>query len=522
MSAGKGVTRKQFLIGGASALALAGGAGIAYRVLRSPPRQRPTYDYAGPALSFDEVRDLPPADVCIIGSGPAGATLATDLASHGRSVLVIDSGRNVGDLVSDTRYEALERFDNAGAIDYPVAASRVRALGGTSNIWTGRCARLHPLDFERNAYTPEGAAWPFRYAEFEPYYARAEKTLHVLGGELSSYHAPRTTTLPQFPGIQIDGLQTTLENIGLTADPSPTSKAPANPGPIRVGRDLLPTLTAMPGVNLLPGATVTRLVSEADGRVAGVEVRDLDNNVANVKASAFVVAGGALATSRLLLLSSSDRFPNGIGNDRDLVGRFFNEHPNLTFMGEVPAQNHEFLPRFELVRCHQFYDEFKDRGLGSVILVFHHGAPEPGADATKLQIGATVEMEPAAANRVTLTAARNDHFGNPVTSVDLNFSARDNATIAATRDLIRELYARLGATNVVDLGISWSHHHIGTCRMGTDPAMSVVNADLRVHDCENLYVLSSANFVTGGASHPTLAIVGLAHRLAEHLVRTFA
>lgn len=177
-----------------------------------------------------------PFDVCIIGSGPAGATLGLDLVRRGRRVLMLEAG-------PCWRVRPAEPFEaclSTGAIDYPLAGSRCRAVGGTSRLWTGACPRLHPLDFDRNAYTPPNAAWPIGYADLEPYYRRAEETLRVHGGVLSPHHPPRSADLP-FPAVVDNAaLKALLGDVGVVVDDSPVSIGPGGFDPLRVATDLLP------------------------------------------------------------------------------------------------------------------------------------------------------------------------------------------------------------------------------------------------------------------------------------------
>ena len=210
------------------------------------------------------------------------------------------------------------------------------------------------------------------------------------------------------------------------------------------------------------------------------------------------------------MLSKSSTFPNGIGNDHDLVGRFFMEHPNLNLFGSIPGMA---AVRHELGRCHQFYQEFKQRGLGSIILVVGRSSDEPDT----LQISVTFEMQPQAENRIRLEDTRLDIFGNPIATLPLTFSEKDQQTMDAGRTLVNDIFQRLGGSFLREDDLSWSHHHLGTCRMGSDPATSVIDGNLKVHVSPNLYVAGSAGFVTAGASHPTVAITALSHRLAEHL-----
>ncbi|HEX7049641.1 MAG TPA: GMC family oxidoreductase [Longimicrobiales bacterium] len=450
-------------------------------------------------------------DVCIIGSGPAGAVLGRDLVAQGIRTLILESGAATAEQLAGSRIQHLDAYRVEGNAGYPLAATRARTPGGTSTMWTGRCSRLHPLDFEPNAYTPPGAEWPVRYDELRPYYARAERTLRVHGGRLSHYHAPRRDPLPPAEEPTSGALKALLEGIGITTDLSPTSVGAYGPGPVRARTDLLPAFTESTSGTLVAGATVERLATDAGGRVAAVEVRSLDGRTATLHPGVVVVACGGVESARLLLRSRSARFPAGPGNAGDQVGRSFMEHPNITLRGVMPEPKPDDV--YELVRCHQFYDAFKRRGLGSVILRFIW---LPGPERV-LRIGATAEMRPRPENRITLDPTLRDGFGGPAAKLDFGFSDDDRRTLDAARTLIRDTFRRLGARDLSEEPMSWSHHHVGSCRMGDDPRTSVVDRDLRVHGSRNLYVLSSAVFVTAGAAHPTLLITALAHRLGRHL-----
>ena len=505
------LSRRQFLIGLAGATVTLASCssnritGVVNR-FRKPPSIH--------LQEFSSVDDAETYDVCIIGSGPAGAILGLDLVANGLRTIILESGLNFENSAADERIGKLEIYKNTGEIKYPIASSRARALGGTSNLWTGRCSRLHPIDFEQNAYTPEGAGWPFTYDEIEPYYAKAEQTLRVTGRPLSKYHAPRQEPLPFEGKNDFSALQKLMDKVGVVVDDSPSSvSAYSNQGPMRAAIDLLPELTKSDLATLISGVTATKLIADADGTINGVEVQSLDKETEIIRARNYVVACGALESARLLLLSKSDAFPNGIGNDNDLVGRYFNEHPSLILSGEIPVDQPP--PSYQLGRSHQYYDQFKEEGFGSPILVFYWDPKK----ANELQIGATLEMQPLPENQVLLDPEQKDYFGNSVTNLQFDYSEKDLATLEKTRLLIKEFFDGLGGSlgDAEDV-IHWSHHHIGTCRMGNDPLTSVLDSNLRVHTSPNLYVLGSAAFVTGGAAHPTLAITALTHRLADHLI----
>jgi len=532
MSSSRSITRRTFLWGVGGTLGVLGGASLypGFRDYLFPPERN--------ARAANDISTLQDAyDVCIIGSGPAGTVLGMDLVERGFKTIIIESGPDLYGNTYDDRIQGLEVYGNSGEIDYPILGSRVRALGGTSAIWTGRCSRLHPYDFERNPYTPFEASWPVTYSDLETYYSQAEKTLQVRGGEISSFHAPMSTPFPLPADLDISGLQSLMDNVGIKVNYSPTSTGTHGDGPIRVARDLLPSFEKSPHAQLISGITATKLLVDSSGRVVGAEAKNLDGVTRVIRAGVFVVASGAVESARLLLLSRSERFPEGIGNRHDRVGRCFMEHPNLTFTGYIEHNWNTLSPMYELGRSHQYYDSFKKRGLGGLILVFTQswifkddlsdwdsgtlkekiGNIFNRVRQAELRIGATFEQEPSDMNRVRLSSQLKDYFGNPAAEISLNFSDNDRRTLQETRTQVEKIYHQLGGVEINELPMGWSHHHMGTCRMGENPKTSVVDPDLRVHGTQNLYVAGSASFVTGGATHPTITIVALSHRLADHL-----
>jgi choline dehydrogenase-like flavoprotein len=449
-------------------------------------------------------------DVCIIGSGPAGARLGMLLVERGARTLILESGPRLDEPPADWDPSRLDTYAVTGDADYPLAATRLRAVGGSSHLWTGRCSRLHPEDFEPNAYSPLAGGWPLRYADLAPHYGRAEQALRVAGAPLSDQEAPRAEAPPAEPAdSHLQRMRTELAALEVTIDPSPTSQGRYGSGPIRVARDWLPAFTSHALGTLVSGATVTDLRVDAGGVVGRAAVRSLEGSEASVAADRFVVAGGAVESARLLLLSTGHGHPDGLGNRSGQLGAGFMEHPNLTLRGTRPSEIEHATGRSD-----QLYDAFKHQGLGSILLVF---ALSPG-ERHNLRMGATIEMISRSANRVLLAPDLADRFGSPGAALHLAFSLEDRKTLDATRTLLRGYFDRLGVEDVRDDGISWSHHHLGGCRMAAEAGDGVVDPDLRIHGTRNAFVLGSAVFPTGGAAHPTVAIVALAERLADHLV----
>jgi choline dehydrogenase-like flavoprotein len=220
-----------------------------------------------------------------------------------------------------------------------------------------------------------------------------------------------------------------------------------------------------------------------------------------------------------------------------MVGRGFNEHPNVSFTGTLPHSWGTIVPTNKIARTHQYYSTYRAEGLGSVFPVMRQAWVLPNHIAkfrlsnvpgTMLKglgrvfrapffVGAGTEMKISPANRVTLSPSRTDLFGSPIAHLIMNFSEEDRRLLDRARGLLRGWLSRLQVGSVRELEVAWSRHHQGACRMGLSPATSVVDGDLRVHETPNLYVCGSEVFVTGGAMQPSLTIVALALRLADHL-----
>lgn len=511
----KSISRRSFLtlIGGAALLST--GYLVERKIGWLYMRDAITFRYIPKEVRLDQLADLDREfDICIVGSGPAGVILAIDLAKAGYSTLIVESGFHPEGEAYDERIDQLEVFQNRGNVNYPILESRFRGLGGTANLWTGRCPRLYPLDFEINAFTPDGVKWPLTYQEIEPYYGKAETTLRVRGGKLSKYNPPRNNDLPIPFGMDISFLKSLGDQIGLTIDDAPTSTGLnfMGRGPIVISTDLLPEFSDLPQATVLSGVTATHLFAESDGTISGLEIKNLDQETRTVRAKQFVLAAGAFENARLLLLSHSERFPNGLGNENDLVGRHFSEHVSVIFHGTIQVAKPA--DRYEIARSVQYYEQFKQEGFGSIVLGISRDPKKPN----EITISGGGEMKSHEDNRVTLSRDLDDYFGLPGTNLTFDFHEEDLETLDKTRLVIRDIYQRLGASQVrEEQQLHFSYHPMGTCRMGDDPATSVTNRDMRLHSSPNLYLAGASGFVTYGASNPTLTIAALSHRLADHL-----
>ena len=483
-----------------------------------------------------------PFDVCIIGSGPTGTIIGKSLVENGIRTVILEAGSSLFNWLTDARIKQYADFESTGNADYPAKHTKASLLGGTANFWTGRCERFHPCDLEPHPYTPPDNPWPITYDDLDPYYEQAERIMRVRGSSLRSQYAPpRKSPLPLPQTKDISFLTTLLGNIGVEVDDSPTAIPQKSIRFFKVQKEILPSFVASPNLVLVTGAIVRRLVSNADKAIVGAEVQSFTGEKKLVRARVYVLAAGGIGAPRLLLLSRSEQHPNGIGNAYDRLGRGFNEHPAVNFYAQIPHQRKTIYPLSKIARTHQFYSTYRSEGLGSVMPVFrqswilpHHNMPlkishiprNMLAVAQRLlhatfYIGVVIEMKISDSNRVTLSANKRDPFGDPLARVHCDYADEDLALLERSRELVRDLYARVGARDIHEAQITFSRHLQGTCRMGTDPKTSVVDADLRVHDTQNLYISGSEVFVTGGAMQPTLTIAAFAFRLAEHLVKRF-
>lgn len=479
-------------------------AGLA---LAAAPLARVTRVRASPTPALE-------ADVCIVGSGPAGAILACALARRGITAMLVESGPP-REAARDPRFAQLEVYESVGPLDYPLADTRFRGAGGTSNLWSGACPRLQPIDFEPNPYTPRGAPWPIRYDDLEPYYLDAEIELQIAGVDGAPGTPPRRAPFPRPEDPTFPNVERLLQRSGADLALHRLPRSDRNGQPVRMADTHLPELAASPCATLIGSATATRVVCAPNGRVEGIRLESFTAPPRLARARAYVIAGGAVESARLLLLS-------GLGGRSDQLGRNFMEHPLVVRGGATFSTDFDLHPVSEFVSTDEFIAGARRLGLGGVRIsvisdVLGAGGPAPSR-RLGLQVRAEIECEPSPANRVTL-GHRRDAFGNPGARLRLDFTERDRRTIAYCETLVWQILAKLGREDgcVTAGALTWNHHHMGTCRMGDDPRTSVVDRHLRVHGTDALYVASSATFVTSGVSNPTLTIAALSLRLAEHL-----
>lgn len=472
------------------------------------------------------------ADICIIGGGPAGVTLAEHLNKSNQKILILEAGGLEYDEKVSNPYHGETTGETRMTGDSYLGYSRQRFLGGTSNHWSGWCCRMEPLDFEKREWIPN-SGWPISYADIEPFYKKAEKYLKLRApSAFSDIPAPLTesTTALQTKFYEIKAKKFKTAAVEAFSDSQE--------------------------VDIVVNAPVSKFMLASDGKtVESVRILRHDKKEFSVTAKKFVLACGGVENARILLASNYLQ-ENTFANQNDVVGRFFQEHPHLyvgyilTSLGSKDLRTYDFTidkefksrvvgvlgvsPEAQIQ--HQLYNsvvQLKAKQINEkddLLLALEDATSqfEENSQATDehfYSLYLRSEMAPLASNRVSLDTDNLDSFNIP--RATLHVSVSNDELLAYTRlgDLIAK---QMGATHGGRLklllnkfkpksSLAGGYHHMGTTRMHDNPKHGVVDSDCKVHDCENLYIAGSSVFPTSGYANPTLTIVALAMRLGEHL-----
>ncbi len=526
---------------------------------------------------FIDARKLPAGtlldcDICILGAGAAGITLARELAGSPYKVCLLESGGFDIDQATQDLYKG----EIAGRYYPPLDTARLRFFGGSTNHWDGNCTPLDALDFENRDWV-DYSGWPISRSDVDPFYARAQPYC-----QLGPYRYDPAYWAPLAGGPALP----------LPPEKATTNIAQLSP-PTRFGEVYRDDIGRAANVTAVLHANVLEIVPRSDdaSRIGHVRVAVLKGAAFTVTGRHFVLAMGGIENPRQLLLSNTSA-PAGLGNQNDLVGRFFMEHPvvdgatfqpsrkdlNLKLYGETVFGERALTAFLQVsdaaLRRHKLtnmrapldpttryrasvgveaFDELADELRGGpapmsnwldvkeVIedfdMVLEAGARKllhrhlfaSAEDDVCFTMDTMVEQTPNPASRVTLAEER-DVFGQRRVRLDWQIEQKTEDNLWRCFEIIGAALGQAGVgrlrswrEHAVRLWgkerLNYGFHHMGTTRMHQNASRGVVDADCRVHGLKNLYVAGSSVFPTGGHVPPTLTIVALAIRLADHLKR---
>ncbi|MCB1670926.1 MAG: GMC family oxidoreductase [Gammaproteobacteria bacterium] len=449
-------------------------------------------------------------------------------------------------------------------------------VGGSSAHFSGNFWRLRPVDFMERSLLGEIPGtnftdWPITYEELEPYYTKVEWEIGM-SGLAGPWDPPRSRDYPLPPlPVKSSGvlLERAAKKLGWTAYPEPHAilSKPFNgrPGCVNCGFCLgfgcevgaksstavamMPQALASGNCELRTGCTVSRVDTDDNGRVTEVVYWEEDGTVQAQKAKAVVLCANGAETARLLFLSESSRHPDGLANASGMVGRnlMFNGSSSVAGLFEHPVNAYKSVPTTRVI--HDFYSIDPSNGFygGGGIDARHlsRGLPMSAALGTGRFSGARWGSQfkkdiarefthacsfnghttslPLSSNNVTLDPDVKDKWGRPALRTTFMNHPDDFKTMKFFLDRSVELMEAAGATqisaNYEMEGQTGGVHLLGTCRMGNDPATSVVNKYNRAHDVPNLFMVDGSSLVTSGRGQPTMTIMALAFRAADHMIQ---
>lgn len=525
------------------------------------------------------------ADILIVGAGPAGGMAAKHLLAQGFSVTCLEQGEwhpperfgtdwPEGELIARQRWHWSPNVRLMES-DYPIDDSEsdvgitmFNGVGGSTILWGANWHRMTPSDFAVRSLDGVADDWPLGYDDLLPFYEEAEMDMGVSGlsGD-PAYPAPHRHPLPPFPlGRAGRRAAEGMNRLGWHWWPGsnaiPTRAHGHLAACVRLGvctkgcpegakgvADRAYWIDAVTsGAQLRTGARVREILTDANGLATGALWIDRSGEEHVARARVVILCANGIGTARLLLLSRSGRFPDGLANTSGLVGRNLMMHPVAVAVGMFDEQMESWIgPGGISIYSMQFYESDAARGFvrGAKWAVSSAGGPlsiHPGINGAPLErgwgatghrkmrerLGKSIswaivgEDLPSPDNRVTLDADMTDSDGVPGVKVQYRLGDNDRKLRAWHLEKAQEALRAAGAHSTLTIPVLpfSGGHMLGTARMGNDPQTSVTDPWGRAHDVPNLYIFDGSTFVTSGGVNPTATICALASRGVRELIRT--
>ena len=531
-------------------------------------------------------------DFVIVGSGAAGGVVARELSAAGHSVVLLEQGPHLraadfkhdewgykhnNDLVWGARQghpQTFRKTENDTAVLVESALGYAHNVGGSSVHFSGNFWRFRDEDFKEASILGPIAGttftdWPISYADLEPYYTKVDWEVGV-SGLAGPWDPPRSCAYPCPPmPVKASGvlLERAAKQLGYTPYPAPVAILSqfhnGRPGCIHCGfcngfgcevdaksssmAAMIPGALATGNCELRTGCTVARIDTDQAGRASEVVYWEEDGSEQSQTANAVVLCANGAETPRLLLLSESSRFPDGLANSSGIVGQnlMFNGASTASGLFDEPINAHKSVPTTRVM--HDFYSLAPSLGfyggggidarhpsnglpLGTALRGSMFGGSSWGSDYKRSlaeEFSHTVAFNghstslPLASNSVSLDPTLKDKWGRAALRCTYKDHPDDLATMQFFLDRSLELLDAAGAKVTVSRPVRESEgnvHLLGTCRMGDDASSSVVDRYNRSHDVSNLFMVDGSSLVTGGRGQPTMTIMALAFRAADYMI----
>jgi len=523
------------------------------------------------------------ADIVIIGSGIAGAFCAWRLARSGRRVLVLEAGPRIDRAEVMTKFASAHRYDYSwgypntptaprpdwgeGEDRYivrdgpdPVSFEYLRVVGGTTWHWAASCDRVLPNDLRLKSEYGVGLDWPFGYDELEPYYTEVEREIGVSAGSNAHHGSPRSMP-PPMPSLPVVYGERVIAEKLRKAGFEFASQAVARNSVVYDDRPPCDgygqCLSICPigaqyaaivhiekaeriGARVIANALAVHIEAEMSGLISGVRFKRPDGSTDRAVARTYIIAANVVESPKLLLASANERYPNGLANSSDQVGRNFMAQPVLQarmesveplFMGRGPISTqyvHSFRDgqsRRTEAAAGMFVENVFNIFPAALELIADELLP-PNLDAAirkramhEVAIFSFMEQLPQPGNRITIDRREHDSAGQPRIHVAFKLTDYEKRGIARAKQRLETVRDLIGSSLLKYNDAATQNHLAGTLRMGEDPNSSVVDRFGRTHDHPNLYVVGGAVFPTCPAIAPTLTIAAMSLRTADMIVQ---
>ncbi|MBO0723766.1 MAG: GMC family oxidoreductase, partial [Blastocatellia bacterium] len=516
--------------------------------------------------------------------GAAGGFAAKELTAAGADTILLEAGGRAkpDDLhIHDWPYElpkhgfgfskqaSLYPDNIARSIEYRsngVSVDRIRTLGGRTFHWNAACFRFSPDDLREKSVFGFEEDWPFSYEELSPYYDYVEREMHVFGTREGLAVLPDGNFVAPSPRLRCSEVvaQKKLAKIGVKL--IPTRKAvllSARPGrgachycghcmdvcDVRAvwssDVTVIPEAIATGKLTLRLNALARKILVGEDGLVSGVSIIDRETGKEEeIRARIVIASCASIESARLLLNSACEKYPNGLANGNDLVGRYLGGHVTNgataylkelvgadTFTGDGMT-DHAYIPRFNQTRGKKEYVGGFGMQINFTSWLWPHQAHSLSGFGSSYKkrvrelqpslfhLGGFGKVEQRYDNRVTVDPKKADKFGIPIPVVHFKWSENDEKLFQDMRESISEMLDTIGVELVLNGGdrpSGFASHEVGTCRMGKDPKTSVLNSYCQAHEIKNLFVVDGSCFTTFPEKNPTLTIAAMAVRSARYI-----